>query len=512
LASSLRQAQALHVLIDQLNAMTRTPKPIGPATEGTTSKNEAFTEKQEPEISGLWERIDQQLQQSANISSIATEELGNSVRNCVNKGLQQMATVITAGTKGTEAGVMVVNTSLVSRRHHWTAPQGIAAAESTQSLYAQLPVGSTVRTVLDMPPCGYFWSAQSDPSQSPRGRLPRSANLASADATLGNEFMEVQIDRATGHLKALHVPKKRGNRISSQLSMFDPRGAGTSEKPYSVMKATQVTMGQSSPVYGEVSAIGGLWFEREKVAEFQIAYQLWRGSRVLYLHIDLDVKRKLLDDPWASYLALRTAFASDSAVLFGTVGGSRQTLPRGRFISPSYVEIDEVDHRTTLLLGGLAYHRRYSERFLDSLLVVKGESASSFKIGIGVDLPEPTIAAETFLEQPLKMDGVPGLPRSGAVNWFFVAEPPQALVQLQSTLVDEAGQIRGVRLFVREVAGKLTSSRIRCLRDVGEAYRSDYQGKSLGKLTVEQDAVLITLSANEQCLVDIIWQTNSSVA
>jgi alpha-mannosidase len=153
----------------------------------------------------------------------------------------------------------------------------------------------------------------------------------------------------------------------------------------------------------------------------------------------------------------------------------------------------------------LAYHRRHGERFLDSLLMVRGETSREFHIGIGVDLPQPIIAAETFLESPLRLDSVPGPPRSGALNWFFAAEPPQAQVQLLSSLYDQAGNLCGVRVLVRELTGKLVPCRIRCLRDISRAYRSDADGKSVGKLTVEKDSVLVTLSGNEQCRVDIIW-------
>jgi hypothetical protein len=227
--------------------------------------------------------------------------------------------------------------------------------------------------------------------------------------------------------------------------------------------------------------------------------------------IQLDLKRTLLEEPWSSYVALRTAWANESAVLFGVLGGNRQTLPRGKLISPNFVEIDEVDYRTTLCFGGIPYHRRNNDRFLDSLLMVRGETNQEYQVSVGVDLPEPTIASESSLAAPLKIEGVPGPPVSGPSTWFFAVEPQTVLVQPLTSLFDESGSLCGVRLMVRECLSKLTATRIRCVRDVHLAYRADEAGNSLGSLTVEKDCVLITLTSNEQAVVDIIWQTPSSV-
>ena len=52
--------------------------------------------------------------------------------------------------------------------------------------------------------------------------------------------------------------------------------------------------------------------------------------------------------------------------------------------------------RTTLLCGGLPYHRRFGPRKFDTLLVVQGETARTFRLGIGIDVPHPMAAAPGF--------------------------------------------------------------------------------------------------------------------
>lgn len=513
IAAKLRQLQTVSVLAEQLKNLysNKTASTEKETEAGSVAKPKPTTSKLDPELTQLWNKLDTEIQKYSGISKVTAQSLNESLTQLSNKKLQEIAGLISKGTKSTSPGVMVINPNFAARRVHWLDGQGIACSGNETALYAQLSNSNGVRTIVDLPPCGYLWSNQTTASASPRGKLPRSAALASNDGTLGNEFMEVQLDRNTGHLKSLHVPKTRGNRLSIQLSMYDPRGGGTSERPYAVMKADKLSLSEASAVYGEIVVNGGLWYDKDKAAEYQINYRLWRGSRLLQIAVQLDLKRNLLEEPWSSYVALRTAWANESAVLFGALGGNRQTLPRGRLISPSFIEIDEVEYRTTLCFGGIPYHRRNNDRFLDSLLMVRGETQKEFQISVGVDLPEPTIAAETSLVTPLKIEGVPGPPLSGPSTWFFAVEPQTVLVQPVASLYDENGALCGMRLSVRECLSKLTSTRIRCVQNIHIAYRSDESGNSLGSLTVEKDSVLITLNSNEHSIVDIIWHSPSTV-
>ena len=206
----------------------------------------------------LWTSIDSELQKYSGISRSSTENIANTLAALSDQKLQELAALISKGAKSPEAGVMVFNPSFAAKRLQWLDKQALSSAASDTALYAQLSSTKGVRTIVDLPPCGYLWSPQVSAASAPRGKLPRSASLASSDGTLGNEFMEVQLDRNTGHMKSLHVPRTRGNRLSVQLSIFDPRGGGTSERPYSIMKADSIVLTEATSVYGEIVATGGL--------------------------------------------------------------------------------------------------------------------------------------------------------------------------------------------------------------------------------------------------------------
>ena len=88
-----------------------------------------------------------------------------------------------------------------------------------------------------------------------------------------------------------------------------------------------------------------------------------------------------------------------------------------RIESPQFLDIRRAGQRTTLLCGGLPYHRRLGERKLDTLLVVRGETARSFRLGLGIDLPHSAAAAIGFISPPLVLAGQPQPPIP--TGWLF---------------------------------------------------------------------------------------------
>ncbi len=88
-----------------------------------------------------------------------------------------------------------------------------------------------------------------------------------------------------------------------------------------------------------------------------------------------------------------------------------------QFESPHLLDICRGKQHTTLLCGGLPYHRRFGLRKLDTLLVTQGETARSFRLGIGIDVPSPMAAAVGFLAPPLTLPDQPPPPTPS--GWLF---------------------------------------------------------------------------------------------
>ncbi len=368
--------------------------------------------------------------------------------------------------------------------------------------FADGRVGENRATGIDVPSCGFVIAPLHDESRS---AAPKQRPLAAGEL-LCNEFLEAQIDPQRGHLRSLHIPAKRGNRLSLLIARRDQNSA-TNKPAYSQMIATDVRMLTSSNVCGLIRAVGRLEMDGETVAKFQIDYETWRGSRIVEIAISLhDLSPLASSNPWLSAYTLRLAWPTEAAILRNYTCGSRYQWSAGRAVAPTLIEVDEVDYRTHYLSGGLAFHRRTEDRFLESILAVDGEREVYHRIGIGVDLPHPIIAASQFMEPAYELPVSLPQPLAPASGWLISVNTRSVVADIESPLVDDHGNLIGVRLFLNETEGKSTNAKIRLLREIESANRVDYLGGKIGKLTTEGDSLTIAIRSNEQVNVDVFWK------
>ena len=185
------------------------------------------------------------------------------------------------------------------------------------------------------------------------------------------------------------------------------------------MAADEIAVTSAGPVLGEIVCRGRL-MDREgrRVAGFRQTTRVWRGSRVIELLIELDIDRQPGANPWDSYYAARFAWKDETAEL-STAASNLANVPTELDADriAAFLDIRRGKQRTTLLCGGLPYHRRLGLRKLDTLLVVQGETARSFRLGIGIDVPHPLAAALGFLAPPLVLADQP--PPPTPTGWLF---------------------------------------------------------------------------------------------
>src|SRR6185369_3214288 len=106
------------------------------------------------------------------------------------------------------------------------------------------------------------------------------------------------------------------------------------------MAADSVEITSSGPVLGEIVSMGRLLDQAGKrMASYRQTVQVWRGSRVIGLEIELDPDQEPRADPWNSYYAARFAWADDDADLFRGVGLTRQPTELRQIESPLLVEV-----------------------------------------------------------------------------------------------------------------------------------------------------------------------------
>jgi len=369
--------------------------------------------------------------------------------------------------------------------------------------------------IVDVPAMGYGWVASATST-----RPAKEASMADADDLLiRNEFFEVTVDEHTGALRSVRDYRHRGNRLSQQIAL---RQAGPKPKPgdvwrdpdetaiYSVMAADSVEVTSSGPVLGEIVSRGRLLDQSGKrLAGFRQTVQVWRGSRVIGLEIELDIEQEPRADPWNSYYAARFAWAAEDAQLYRSVGLTRQPTELRQIESPLFVEAVAEKSRIAVLTEGLPYHRRVELRMLDTMLVVRGESRRMFRLGVAIDHPRPVQAALEWLSPTIALRATSRPPCRGATSSVFQLDLPNIIATHWEPLGQSAATTdsaaEGIVVRLQETDGRTVRAKLTTPRPVQSARQVNFLGETLAELSRDGNAVTIDLTAYEWAQVEVRW-------
>ena len=130
--------------------------------------------------------------------------------------------MLTSG-RGQQTCRLVFNPRPVAVRS-WVRTSADQALDEKQSWHhAAGQVGPERVTCVDLPSMGFVVAPVVARTPSAGDRFV----LADAAGLLRNEFVEAQVDLGRGHIRSLHVPAKRGNRLSAMIAYRERSGAGT---------------------------------------------------------------------------------------------------------------------------------------------------------------------------------------------------------------------------------------------------------------------------------------------
>ena len=329
---------------------------------------------------------------------------------------------------------------------------------------------------------------------------------------LRNEFFQVAFDTSTGAIQAIHDYHTRDNRLAQQLALRLPgmnpaawAQAEDEEAPYSIMAVDELSVARCDKRVGEMLARGRLLDREAKtLATFAQTTRVRRGSRVIELDIEIEPQRQPASDPWDSYYAARFAWNDSTADIFREVHSTSQPTEAVRLEAPRFVDIRSHKARVTILSGGLPYHRRFGLRKLDTLLIVAGETARRFRLGIGIDLPRPVAAAADFLA-PATVVGQTAAPPMNPSGWLFHLDARGVIATAWQPL-EEDGRLVGFATRLLETDGRNTRCHLRCFRPMGQAETTDFRGEDRSDLTVENDRISIDIAAHEWLQVEARWE------
>jgi alpha-mannosidase len=324
---------------------------------------------------------------------------------------------------------------------------------------------------------------------------------------LRNDFLEAHVDPRTGGLLTLRDYHDRTNRLSQQLACRlpgDSDSGRTEPATYSRMLADSIELLQADSVLGRIQSRGRLVNQSgATLGEFSQTFQLWRGSRVLELGIELQPQVATGSDPWESYWACRIAWNNEAAELARSLNDVRQVTQAKRFEAPLFVQIDTGNNTTTVITGGIPFHRRVNPRMLDTILIAGQEQRRQFRLGLGVDLKQPFRDAIAFLAPELVVPlNVPAdRPPS---TWLFHIDARHVMCSLwQPVWRDD--RIAGLRVRLIEMEGRTGRVRLRSFRALTSARKIDGRGQTVELCDVDGEQLLVSVSPLEQVEVEAMF-------
>lgn len=403
-------------------------------------------------------------------------------------------------TESEKESTIVINTqSLVQRCAVEVPEEQLPALEKPVYAVSKLEQtdASAGHVVIDVPAMGYATIS------APQRASGKSKSQTIADEfALRNEFVEIILDPGTGGIRAVHDYKTRGNRLSQVLAYRRKSTEEDSQYTYSTMKLDTLETIHDTPSIGVMKSTGTLVFEDDVIAEFTQRYTLHRGSRVLEVDVELENVEAPKSDPWNSYLGPRFAFSDESSLISTTINQSRQPISGNRIEAPHYIDLENLKARTSILTGGVPFHVRRGDRYIDSIYLVKNETCRKFRFGIGVDLPNPLFHAQQLISDPLTVATRKRL--SPEFSWLFHFDTKNVCATFWSP-VFESDELVGFRFRVLETMGRETKCKLSAFKEIKSATHIRFSGENVSQLNVEEGKAKLHLAANQFMEIEVRW-------
>ncbi|MDW8079878.1 MAG: hypothetical protein RMJ16_13445 [Thermoguttaceae bacterium] len=437
-----------------------------------------------------------------------------------------LAKFITAGANPVERGCLIVNPWSFPRLAVVDWPYPAPPPPPGGIIRASGPCGNRQLVVVQVPAMGFAWvgpgltNAAANPPRSAGSwlglkRKKSSASMVEED-TLRNEFLEVRINRTTGGIRAIRSYTSGANALGEELALrltgADVVGPeGDIERFYTIMACDSFEVRAFGPVVAEVATRGRLVTRTGRVvARYEQEYRLLRGRPWLEILARLEPYELPKGDPWRHYYCFRFAWADATSSIHSGVHYTVQPFEGERLESPYFVHIQGEKSSFTILCGGLPYHRVVGVRKLDTLLVVPGELAREFRVGIAADVPHPAEAAIDFLApHPAVVSDAPR-PRVLA-GWFFHISARNVIATSWQVCSERNGR-RAIAVRLLETEGRQGTLRLRCLYPPQEARKVNFLGQPISTVPVQDDSVFVDIRPFEWCQVEIVFPPRSSPA
>jgi hypothetical protein len=345
-------------------------------------------------------------------------------------------------------------------------------------------LGDKTLVVVDVPSFGFAWM-----QQGKQGTPLTPARVRMADSNVvRNEFLEAEIDMATGGLRAIRDLRTRINRLGQQI-VFNP---GSS------MKVKNVRVTSNGPALGEIVTEGGIHDEQGIVlATFRQRFRAWMGRPLLDLRIEIYPEKQPEGYPWHSYFGARFAWRDDRATLFRGQNCTSFVTNHTRPVTPDFLELRFGQERTTIFPCGLPFHQRHGSRMVDVIMVPEAEQGRVFDLAIGLDREYPAQTALGLATPATVLPTEKGPPKVGPSGWLFHLDAHNIVVSSLRPAEPGADAAAAIVATMIESTSYGTGAELRCARNPVRAVTLDCNGQSVQELPVTADAVSLEFASND---------------
>ncbi|WP_347243746.1 hypothetical protein [Thermogutta sp.] len=478
-------------------------------------------------ITGVWDELSQKLCETAelgwqNADAVINErestfdpqwpERASALRRNACDSL--MALLPQSSAAFGETGVLWLNLSCVSARGYVCRQTGENCEKSSPE---QLPKPAT----FPIPSFGYAWASSSYAVESAKQsqkleswwrRLfgKASEKPSEEEWVIENETARLVVDKLTGGIQGIYplpygrnlLAQRLGMRLGSSMLDADTQDP---EAEYSRMIAETIRYLPSTREEPAIQSEGRLVDRQgETIARFTQIVSAPAHLPFFRIRIQLEPRRMPDSNPWASYYACRFAWNDETATLSRSLGWSRTDTERERFESLYFNQVTGGHHTITLLCPGLPYHRMVGPRKLDTLLIVRGEEAKDFELGVGLDIRYPLHAALQLLQPPVLLS-VATAPRVPQSAWWLTLDVRNVVVSSLQPVV-EGHHLVGLRLALTETEGRAGPVTIQTCRTLSAAYRIDGLGEIVEPLALDGDSAHIQLGRFQTVEVELRFE------
>jgi hypothetical protein len=377
-------------------------------------------------------------------------------------------------------GFIVLNPTLHTRRLAVALP-GVTTPLPPPARATDL-AGSEPRAVVEVPGLGFAWLPR---QMAPGAKFLQPKVPLATESVVRNEFIEIEIDPATGGVRSVRDAQRKIGRLGQQLVY----------QPGSTMRGLGTKVVSTGPVAGCLQTWGELLDSHQQVlARFQQTVRVTWGCPVAELSIELEPGELPVGYGWHAYYGARFAWRSPSIAVYRGIDGAAHFTMLNRPTTSEFLELRDGATRTCILTNGLPFHQRQGARMLDVVLLPPGESATRFTLGLAVDLEDPAHAVDAWRQPAFVIPVDRGPPPVGPSGWLFAIDAPNIrLVGLTAAPPPRDGVI----LHLMETEGVHMQAELRCPRDPVRAELVDLMDRPTSSLNVYGDALRLSFGPNE---------------